>query len=547
VVTSFIGALSRRVGGPRVLALPMLRFLAILSGWVWIVLTPRPAGFDTLDATMLAFLVYSLALIAGLWIRPGRLLRLNLWVVMIDVAFALALIRLTGGAPSTLFLALLLIAGVQSYYYGIRRGTFVALASAAGYLAVAWPTIGQLDRADIVIRLLVLAGTAIGVGILSDVESTERLKVLALTAEAREREEFIRGVVESLSEGVIALGRDGRIVAWNRALETRYHVSAAEVLGRDFFDVFPAVGREAWSGALRRLLDGEIEEFVLDAVEHQTLRKGRVVLNLKGTRLRPGGGVDGVVLLVEDITERVGLERSARQAEKMAAVGTLAAGVAHELNNPIGVISSRIELMLLDTDSQPMSSELRDDLKVLHRHAQRVARIVQGLLSFARQAPAAHGPVDLNRVVEDTLLLVDKQIARDGVVVTRRLTPGLSPLWGDANALQQVVMNLVTNARDALGGRGEIVIETENVPGAPDAVRLTVRDTGPGIPPETLAKIFDPFFTTKASGTGLGLSITYGIVRDHHGTIDVQSEPGRGTAFVLTFPLSPAAVVGAPA
>lgn len=542
-----MGMLVRRVGGPRVLALPMLRFLAILSGWIWIALTPEAPGFGVLAATMLAFLVYSVALIASLWIAPARMLRLNIWVVVVDLVFALALVRLTGGARSTLFLALLLIAGVQSYYYGIRRGALAALAAGAGYLLVAWPTIGRLDWADIVIRLLVLAGTAAGVGVLADVETTERSKVLALTDEAREREEFIRSVVESLSEGVIALDRDGRVVAWNRALETRYQVSAAEVLGRDFFDVFPAVGRETWSGPLRRLLEGQIEEFVLEAAEHQTLRRGRVVLNLKGTRLRGAGAPAGAVLLVEDITERVGLERAAHQAEKMAALGTLAAGVAHELNNPIGIISSRTELMLLDADAPSLPAELRDDLTVLHRHAQRVARIVQGLLSFARQAPVAHGPIDLNRVVEDTLLLVEKQIVRDGIVVVRRLAAGLGPMWGDAGALQQVVMNLLTNARDALAGQGEIVVATELLPGAPDALRLTVRDTGPGIPPETLARIFDPFFTTKPSGTGLGLSITYGIVRDHHGTIGVESEPGRGSAFVLTFPLSGAPAVEAPA
>ena len=111
-------------------------------------------------------------------------------------------------------------------------------------------------------------------------------------------------------------------------------------------------------------------------------------------------------------------------------------------------------------------------------------------------------------------------------------------MWGDANALQQVLINLVTNARDALGGRGEIVIATARGAGRPAGVRLTVRDSGPGIPREILAKIFDPFFTTKPSGTGLGLSISYGIVRDHQGTIEVQSEPGRGTTFALSFPAS---------
>src|SRR5262249_55415218 len=156
-----------------------------------------------------------------------------------------------------------------------------------------------------------------------DVETAERSKVLALTGEARAREEFIRSVVESLHEGVVALDSHGRVTAWKRAMETRYEIAAAEVLGRDFFELFPPGKREAWGLSLRRLLDGAIEQFVLEGVEHDTLRKGRVIQNLKGTRLRQNGADAGAVLLVEDITHRVGLERSARQAEKMAAVGTL--------------------------------------------------------------------------------------------------------------------------------------------------------------------------------------------------------------------------------
>jgi signal transduction histidine kinase len=248
------------------------------------------------------------------------------------------------------------------------------------------------------------------------------------------------------------------------------------------------------------------------------------------------------VLLIEDITGRLELERAARQADKLAALGTLAAGLAHELNNPIGIISSRIELMLLEADGQVLPAATREDLVVLRRHAQRVARIVQGLLSFARQSGQSRGPVDLNQIVDDTLLLVEKQAVKEGVTLARRLTPGLPPIQGDPTALEQVLMNLILNARDAVDRRGEILIETELITGHPDQVRLMIRDTGPGIPAEVLPRIFDPFFTTKPSGTGLGLSISYGIVREHGGTVDVHSEPGRGTTFVLSFPASPAEV-----
>jgi hypothetical protein len=237
---------------------------------------------------------------------------------------------------------------------------------------------------------------------------------------------------------------------------------------------------------------------------------------------------------ITDVSTRRGLERAARQAEKLASLGTLAAGLAHEFNNPIGIISSRTELMLLEADSRVLPDDVRKDLAVLNRHAQRLSRIAHGLLSFARQSTGQPAPVELNRLVEETLLLIENQLTKEGVVVRRRLTPALPPLWGDANALQQVFLNLLTNARDALRGGGEITIETSLA--SDGGVRLIVRDTGGGIAPDVLPRIFDPFYTTKSEGSGLGLSISYGIVRDHQGTIDVQSAPGQGTTFVLTFP-----------
>ena len=530
--------LARSFGGPRVFALPMMRLLAGILGVAWVALTPRDAaGWRAAQLTVLAFLLVSAAVITALWARPRPTLRHNTLVLVVDIAFALTLIHVTGGATSWLFLALLVIAGLQSYYYGITRGLGVAGATAAAYLAVVWPTVASADLASIVIRIAALLGTAVGLGVLSHLEDSERRTVTRLTGQVRAREHFIGNVVERLQEGVVALDADGRVVTWNAALEHRYQLPAADVIGRDFFEAFPNVGRESWAEAVRGLLRAESEDITLDAVEHDTWHRGRAIVNIKGSLLREEGRPAGAVLLVEDITERLALERSAQQAEKLAGLGTLAAGVAHEINNPIGVISSRIELMLLDAETRPLPDDVRRDLDVLHRHAQRVARIAGGLLSFARQPPREHSPVDLNRVVQDTLLLVEPSMASERVTVRRALAPTLPAVWGDANALQQVVMNLLTNARDAVAGGGEITVETVAPAGTDARVRLVVRDNGRGIAAEALPRIFDPFFTTKANGTGLGLSITYGIVRDHQGTIDVRSVPGVGTTFTVSFTL----------
>src|SRR5262245_785033 len=532
---AMIDRLARRIGGPRVLALPLLRALALLVAVAWVALAPADQRSAALVLTVTGFLAYSIVVEAALWWKPAATLRLNLGVLLIDQALALTLIHLTGGARSALYLALPLIAALQSYYYGIKRGLAVAAISAVAYLVVIWPTIQSIDAPNAAIRVVVLLGAAISVGVLADLELRERAHVASLTAEANDRERYIRSVMESLREGLIALDSDGCILAWNRTMEQWCGVPSDELLGRALFDVNPNFKHEAVAEPLRRLLRGEIEELKLDGVAHDTLKGEHVTWNIHGSLMRQGAAASGAVLLIEDITGRMSLERGARQAEKLAALGTLAAGLAHELNNPIGIISSRAELMLLEAESAPLSPDVAEDLRVIHRHAQRVARIAQGLLSFSRHSPGERGRVDLNQVVDETLLLVEKMIVKDGITLRRALAPGLPQIWGDANALQQVVMNLVTNARDEVRGGGEISVATSAAAEPPGSVQLTVRDTGPGIPPEILPKIFDPFFTTKAEGTGLGLSISYGIVREHQGTVDVHSAPGQGTTFVLTF------------
>ncbi len=224
------------------------------------------------------------------------------------------------------------------------------------------------------------------------------------------------------------------------------------------------------------------------------------------------------------------------QSEKLAALGRLVAGVAHEMNNPLGIISSRIELMLADAEGQALPAQHLEDLRVVHRNVLRVAGVAQALRSFARQSTGERQPVTLNRVVEETLLLTGKPLSTDNVRVVTALDPDLPPLLGDGNALQQVVLNLLTNAREAMTTGGEIRVSTGAVPGRPGWVRLVIADTGPGIAPHDLPHLFEPFYTTKPSGTGLGLAVSYGIVQDHGGSIEVASSPGEGATFTLCFP-----------
>lgn len=257
---------------------------------------------------------------------------------------------------------------------------------------------------------------------------------------------------------------------------------------------------------------------------------------------------ESLLAMLSDIGIRIGQHLDQRhelrqqrdvlyQAEKLSALGRLVAGVAHEMNNPLGIISSRIELMLAEAEGQNFPAQHLEDLNVIHRNVQRVAGVAQALRSFARQSSGERRPVDLNAVVAETLLLVGKPMSTDNIRIVTALDPDLPRLLGDANALQQVLLNLLTNAREAMAAGGDVRIQTGPDPERPGHLRLVVADTGPGIPAGDLPHLFEPFYTTKPSGTGLGLAVSYGIVQDHQGIINVQSEPGQGATFTLVFPI----------
>jgi signal transduction histidine kinase len=217
----------------------------------------------------------------------------------------------------------------------------------------------------------------------------------------------------------------------------------------------------------------------------------------------------------------------------------LAVGIAHELNNPISIMLSRIELMLLEAEDQPVAGDSRADLQVLHRHSQRLSQIAQGLLSFGRERQRTPEPIDLNEVVEGTLLLAGERLGHAGIQVLKTLDARLPRILGNATALEQVLINLLLNARDAMPTGGTLRIETALAPAQPAAIRLVVSDTGSGMLPEALAKLGQSFFTTKPQGSGLGLSVSFTIIREHGGAVDVRSEPGHGTVFTIVFPSLP--------
>lgn len=252
--------------------------------------------------------------------------------------------------------------------------------------------------------------------------------------------------------------------------------------------------------------------------------------------LEPSGAEEQVVLYYRDMTEEKKLHRQLLQNEKMAAIGMLAGGVAHEINNPLGGILAFAQLAMRDL---PPDHPTQEDLKEIEEAALRCKRIVQDLLNFSRQnKDEMMGPVQLNDVLKKMAPLIQVQARTNQIEVAYELAPELPLIQGSFHKLQQVFLNLVTNGYQAMAKGGRLVLST-SLSAATNRVTAAVSDTGPGIAEENLKKIFDPYFTTKGQGegTGLGLSITYSIVREHGGEIEVKSKAGSGTTFHLSFPV----------
>ena len=347
--------------------------------------------------------------------------------------------------------------------------------------------------------------------------------------------QFSENILESLNDGLAVLDRDGRVVRWNRQLEELYGVRHEQVVGRAAEEVFDAQIVEMIHGLAGGAPEGAAYYKVPLATRHEPQR--RLLVNLGATPLRDShSDVVGSILIVEDISSRVQLEEQLQISEKMASIGLLAAGVAHEVNTPLTGISSFTQILLESANPDDPATQM---LEKIERQTFRAAKIVNGLLNLARPAQVASGPCDLNAVINDVLSLLEHQFRTGRIQVRKELAPKTPTVQGIEHKLQQVFLNLFLNARDAMPKGGWLTIVTrEDQNGAV----VEVADTGSGIPAELLSRIYDPFFTTKdiGKGTGLGLSIAYGIVQEHAGTITCDSQLGQGTRFTIRLPLAAA-------
>jgi len=421
------------------------------------------------------------------------------------------------------------------------------------YLGFSRTTKGDFLTSDDLQLLVTLSGY---VGIA--VENARLYHSLQSKVEQYERlKDFSENIVESINVGILAADLEDRVESWNTQIEALTGIPREAAVGRSLEELFPADLVVQFSKA--RDEDGicHVYKYVLraDAVA-AGLRVGSAASedgNGDGApALDSGGGRReatlnvaiaplvskdrvqiGRLIIFDDITDRSELERKLVEADKLSSIGLLAAGVAHEVNTPLAVISTYAQMLARQVSQDEQKSKILDKIA---SQTFRASEIVNSLLNFSRTSKTEFGEVDLNGIVRETIGLLEHQLEKNGVHVEQVLDDSLPLIQGNAGKLQQVFLNLFLNARDAMESGGVLRVRTAASNGS---ALVDVADNGKGIPTDTLGRIYDPFFTTKAAkkGTGLGLSVTYGIVREHGGTIEVESLAGAGTCFHLDFPL----------
>jgi PAS domain S-box-containing protein len=363
----------------------------------------------------------------------------------------------------------------------------------------------------------------------------------------READQKFKSIFDGSMDGLVIVGsEDGRIICVNKRISTLLGYSEDALMGKSFDVLLPAEIRQPQKDMLKELqiCGGVFTQDFMHADGHVC------VMDLMAT-LVPWEGGWTILCTLRDASERIQLELQLRQSQKMEAIGALAGGVAHDLNNILSGLVSYPELLLMDLQAE---SPLRKPILTIKRSGERAAAIVDDLLTLARRGVSAGEVIHLNQIVSAYITSPEYQKLQryhPGIQVETRMAESLSPIVGSSDHLSKVIANLALNAAEAMPEGGEVLMATENrhvdgsgngyvPPEAGDYVVLMVSDSGAVIPPQDLERIFEPFHTNKKmgrSGTGLGMTVVWGIVKDHKGYIDVKTEAEKGSVFTLYFPV----------
>jgi two-component system NtrC family sensor kinase len=416
------------------------------------------------------------------------------------------------------------------------------------YIGVSRSLDGEyLSSVDVELLLTLTGYVAIAI------ENASLYRSLQRKVEEYERlKEFSENIVESINVGILAADLDDRVESWNSQIEQLSGVTRERALGRTLAELFPAELTAEFDRVRGETGIHHIYKFVLKPLASTAAAAG----NGNGSNHAPPAFREatlniaiaplvskeqeqiGRLIIFDDVTDRAELEQRLVQADKLSSIGLLAAGVAHEVNTPLAVISTYAQMLAKQmAEDAPQKTVILDKIA---KQTFRASEIVNSLLNFSRTSSTSFGDVNLNRVIQETLSLLEHQLQKSGIEIQSDLDATLPPIHGNTGKLQQVFLNLFLNARDAMPGGGRLEVRTWR-DGA--SARVEVADSGHGIAAEHLHRIYDPFFTTKGAhkGTGLGLSVTYGIIQEHGGSIEVTNRPDGGARFRLALPVSRAA------
>lgn len=355
------------------------------------------------------------------------------------------------------------------------------------------------------------------------------------------RQQLYALIIENVGEAVIALDQQEKISLFNPAAQTMTGKSEKRCLGRTFSDCF--AHQKVLCTLVKKALSTGRSISDHETVELQRAKTYSPVSATVSPLFTPEGEQQGAVLIMRDLTQIRTLEDAVRRADRLSMVGTMAAGLAHEIKNPLGGIKGAAQLLQMELEVQ---SPLLEYPEVMIRETDRVNKIIEELLDLSRPRQALKNMVNIGQIINDIILLQHQSFIEKNVRFRAYLDPSIPSIRGDQNLLTQLFLNLIKNAGEAVAQGGEVRITTRvdtdyhlNTPGEPaiSMIQILIEDNGPGIRPELRERIFTPFYTTKTGGTGLGLATCQKIINDHQGLLVVKNRKESGSAFIISLPL----------
>jgi two-component system sensor histidine kinase AtoS len=359
-------------------------------------------------------------------------------------------------------------------------------------------------------------------------------KVIELAKKGRSvHERVLHSIIQNHSDAVIALDNDYKIFFWNKGAERIFGYTAEEMLGKTVDPIIPQELRE--KGELEWLFEETLRRGYIENYETERITKDgrRIIVNLSRSLIKDESGeILGSIAIVKDVTKVKELEKQIQHSDKLALIGQIAAGIAHEIGTPLNVISGNAEYIMMEMGED---NPYKEELETIISQAERIANLIKQLLEFARPRKPNYTKVDVNKEIAHVVELLRHQFEKSNIKLNLKFSDDLPYIWADCSQIHQVFLNIIVNAIQAINENGLIEIETFARDGY---VNIKFKDNGVGILPEHLDKIFEPFFTTKEAGkgTGLGLAVSKRIMDEHRGKIEVESTPGKGTVFTVKFP-----------